>query len=74
MPDLLLALKKAVDEDTAPGRFVITGSANVLASKRIQDALPGRIDRVEMWPLARARSAVGSSTSSTSSSPGARPA
>ncbi len=53
VPDLLLALKKAVDSDTAPGRFVITGSANVLASKRIQDALPGRIDRIDMWPLAQ---------------------
>ena len=53
VPDLLLALKKAVDEDTAPGRFVITGSANVLESKRIQDALPGRIDRIDMWPLAQ---------------------
>jgi uncharacterized protein len=52
-PDLLLELKKAVDADTAPGRFVITGSANVLTSKRIQDALPGRIDRVDMWPLAQ---------------------
>jgi predicted AAA+ superfamily ATPase len=52
-PDLLLELKRAVDADTAPGRFVITGSANVLTSKRIQDALPGRIDRVDMWPLAQ---------------------
>jgi predicted AAA+ superfamily ATPase len=52
-PDLLLELKKAVDADTAPGRFVITGSANVLTSKRIQDALPGRIDRVDMWPLSQ---------------------
>jgi len=52
-PDLLLELKKAVDADAAPGRFVITGSANVLTSKRIQDALPGRIDRVDMWPLAQ---------------------
>lgn len=52
-PDLLLELKKAVDADTSPGRFVITGSANVLASRRIQDALPGRIDRVDMWPLAQ---------------------
>src|SRR5918999_926774 len=52
-PDLLLALKQAVDADPAPGRFVITGSANVLASTRIQDALPGRIDRVDMWPLAQ---------------------
>jgi predicted AAA+ superfamily ATPase len=52
-PDLLLELKKAVDADTTPGRFVITGSANVLASQRIQDALPGRIDRIDMWPLAQ---------------------
>jgi uncharacterized protein len=53
-PDLLLALKKAVDDDAVPGRFVITGSANVLASKRILDALPGRIDRFTLWPLAQA--------------------
>jgi uncharacterized protein len=53
-PDLLLELKKAVDDDTVPGRFVITGSANVLASKRILDALPGRIDRFTLWPLAQA--------------------
>jgi uncharacterized protein len=52
-PDLLLELKKAVDDDTIPGRFVITGSANVLASKRILDALPGRIDRFTLWPLAQ---------------------
>jgi predicted AAA+ superfamily ATPase len=52
-PGLLLELKKAVDADTAPGRFLITGSANVLASQRIRDALPGRIDRVPMSPLAQ---------------------
>lgn len=52
-PALLLELKKAVDDDTVPGRFVITGSANVLASKKILDALPGRIDRFALWPLAQ---------------------
>jgi predicted AAA+ superfamily ATPase len=52
-PDLLLELKRSVDADPTPGRFVITGSANVLASRRLQDALPGRIDRIDMWPLAR---------------------
>ncbi len=59
-PDLLLELKKAVDADTTPGRFVITGSANVLASRRIADALPGRIDRVDMWPLAQSEIQGGS--------------
>lgn len=52
-PDLLLELKKAVDADTTPGRFLITGSANILANRRILDALPGRIDRLDLWPLAR---------------------
>lgn len=31
-PDLLLAIKKAVDEDYRPGRFLLTGAANVLSS------------------------------------------
>lgn len=53
-PDLLLELKRAVDADAVPGRFVITGSANVLANRRILDALPGRIDRFMLWPLAQA--------------------
>jgi predicted AAA+ superfamily ATPase len=42
-----------VDEDPSPGRFLIAGSANILASRKVRDALPGRIDRVRMWPLAR---------------------
>ena len=52
-PALLLEIKKAVDRDTTPGRFLLTGSANVLSSKRVIDALTGRIDRVHMWPLAQ---------------------
>jgi uncharacterized protein len=52
-PALLLELKRAVDADTVPGRFLITGSADVLASRKAIDALPGRIDRIDLWPLAR---------------------
>lgn len=52
-PALLLELKRAVDADTVPGRFLITGSADVLAHRKVIDALPGRIDRIELWPLAR---------------------
>jgi predicted AAA+ superfamily ATPase len=52
-PELLLELKRAVDADTVPGRFLITGSADVLQSRRIIDALPGRIDRIELWPLSQ---------------------
>lgn len=52
-PDLLLEIKRAVDRHTTPGRFLLTGSANVFASRRVIDALTGRIDRIRMWPLAQ---------------------
>jgi predicted AAA+ superfamily ATPase len=53
-PDLLLAIKKSVDEDYRPGRFLLTGSANVLTLPRIADSLAGRMETIQMMPLARA--------------------
>lgn len=41
-PGLLLAIKKTIDEDYRPGRFLLTGSANVLTLPRIADSLAGR--------------------------------
>jgi uncharacterized protein len=52
-PDLLLAIKEDVDRDPSPGRYLLTGSTNLLASKRINDALTGRIETVRLWPLAQ---------------------
>lgn len=51
VPDLLLAIKAAVDENRYPGRFLLTGSANVLMLPDVADALPGRMQIVELWPL-----------------------
>jgi uncharacterized protein len=53
-PDLLLAIKKTVDEDYRPGRFLLTSSANVLTLPRIADSLAGRMETIQMLPLARA--------------------
>ena len=53
-PDLLLAIKKTVDEDYRPGRFLLTGSANVLTLPRVSDSLAGRMETIQMLPLARA--------------------
>lgn len=53
-PDLLLAIKRVVDEDPARGRFLLTGSANILTLPRIADALPGRVDYVTLWPFTQA--------------------
>lgn len=54
VPDLLLAIKKTVDEDYRPGRFLLTGSANVLTLPRVADSLAGRMETLRMLPLARA--------------------
>jgi uncharacterized protein len=53
VPDLLLAIKETVDRDPAPGRFLLTGSANVLSNRRVKDALTGRTELVRLWPLSQ---------------------
>lgn len=53
--DLLIAVKRAVDSDPArtPGRFILTGSANLLMLERISETLAGRAVYVTLWPLTR---------------------
>jgi uncharacterized protein len=53
VPDLWLAIKNAVDRDPRPGRFILTGSARLLALHSIPDALPGRSETIELWPLSQ---------------------
>jgi uncharacterized protein len=54
-PDLLLAVKQDVDEHAdAPGRYLLTGSANVVTSRSVKDALTGRMEIVRLWPLSQA--------------------
>jgi predicted AAA+ superfamily ATPase len=54
VPDVLLAVKQEVDRDPRPGRFLLTGSANIRALRRVKDALTGRVEMVTLWPLAQA--------------------
>ncbi|HLJ63011.1 MAG TPA: ATP-binding protein [Stellaceae bacterium] len=53
VPELLLAIKKTVDEDARPGRFLLTGSANVMTLPRVADSLAGRMETIHVLPLAR---------------------
>lgn len=53
-PDLVLAIKEAVDRDSTPGRFLLTGSANLLTNQRVRDSLAGRAETVRLWPLTQA--------------------
>jgi predicted AAA+ superfamily ATPase len=53
-PELLLAVKASVDRDRRPGRFVLTGSADVLMLPRISETLAGRMEILRLWPLTQA--------------------
>lgn len=53
-PELLRAIKLAVDKDRRPGRFLLTGSANLLALPKISDSLAGRMEILTLLPLSHA--------------------
>lgn len=53
VPDLLRAVKRAVDEKRAAGRFLLTGSANLLLMKRVSESLAGRAAYQTLWPMTR---------------------
>ena len=52
-PSLLLAVKRAIDRRREPGRFVITGSANLLLMRRVSESLAGRASYLTLWPMTR---------------------
>jgi uncharacterized protein len=54
-PDLVIAIKRAVDEDRPrrPGRYILTGSANLLLMKRVSETLAGRATYIPLYPLTR---------------------
>lgn len=56
-PELFLAIKAAVDRDRQPGRFLLTGSADVLLLPGIADSLAGRVEILSLWPLSCAEQA-----------------
>jgi uncharacterized protein len=53
VPDLLLAVKREVDRDRSPGRFILTGSANLLVMKAVSESLAGRAAYLTLWPMTR---------------------
>ena len=62
-PDLLLAIKKTVDEDRRPGRFLLTGSANLMTLPSVADSLAGRMETLVLLPLAQSEIAPTPGTS-----------
>lgn len=54
VPELFTALKSIVDRDRIPGRFVLTGSANVLLIPKLADSLAGRMEILRLHPFSQA--------------------
>lgn len=52
-PELLLAIKRSVDRERTRGRFLLTGSADLLLMKRVSESLAGRALHLTLWPMAR---------------------
>lgn len=52
-PQLLLAIKQDVDTIQDPGRFLLTGSANIQALPSVRESLAGRVRKIDLKPLAQ---------------------
>jgi len=53
-PELLRAIKQSVDNDRRSGRFLLTGSANILTLPQVSESLAGRMEIVTLLPISRA--------------------
>jgi predicted AAA+ superfamily ATPase len=53
VPEIFLVIKRDVDVNTAPGRYLLTGSANPLLLPRLGDSLAGRMEVIDLMPLSQ---------------------
>jgi predicted AAA+ superfamily ATPase len=53
VPELFQSIKLAVDREREPGRFLLTGSANVLALPKLSESLAGRMEVLTLWPFSQ---------------------
>lgn len=52
-PGLLVSVKRAIDKSREPGRFLLTGSANLLLMRKVSESLAGRASYLVLWPMTR---------------------
>ena len=52
-PELFPAIKMAIDRKREPGRFLLTGSANVLLLPKLSESLAGRMELLTLWPFSQ---------------------
>ena len=70
VPGLFEALKVEVDRRRVPGRFILTGSTNVLLMPALSESLTGRLQIVRLHPLAQYELAARSAPSDSYSGAG----
>ena len=52
-PDLLHAVKRDIDRNRQPGKFLLTGSANLLLMRKVSESLAGRASYLTLWTMTR---------------------
>lgn len=52
-PELLNAVKRSIDRRREPGRFLLTGSANLLLLRQVSESLAGRASYLTLWSMTR---------------------
>jgi predicted AAA+ superfamily ATPase len=52
-PDLMRAVKRAIDRRRRAGQFLLTGSANLLLMRQVSESLAGRASYLTLWPMTR---------------------
>ena len=53
MPEIFPAIKSIVDKKRKAGKFILTGSANVLLLPKVSESLAGRIEILNLFPLSQ---------------------
>ncbi len=53
MPCLMLEIKASIDRQRVPGKFLLTGSADIFKLPNNPDSLIGRLSKLTLWPLSQ---------------------
>lgn len=60
VPELLLPIKTSVDKNRVPGKFLLTGSANILLLPKVSESLAGRMEVLTLYPFSQTELAMSS--------------
>ena len=53
LPELFVSIKAVVDRARTAGRFILTGSADVMLAPNLSESLAGRMEQLTLWPLSQ---------------------